>query len=304
MDDSLYENSVLTKVKEAHQRALLKPKKAAVAVVDQTCNESVQLPLWPETARGVPNGLLRSALFGVRRKGAAQYLERKPIYAAAGLNILYSGPTLDQFDLSIWEAVLHASRMQMLGDECRVTAYQLLRLVSLFDSGQNRKILNARLSRLNATALNIQIGNLSYEGSLIDSVYRDQATRQYLIRLNPKLRGLFEKDQWTALDWQVRQQLAGFPLALWLHGFYSSHAKPFAYSIETLHALCGSENADLYGFKRDLRKAFALIAKASEQHQQIFNAEFKQNIVHVTRTPSTSQAKFLKHKFNANIATL
>lgn len=287
-------NALLTLVESARQRALAKPK----VVGQDTLSNSLpaQLPFWPEPARGVPNGLLRSALFGVRRKGAARYLERQSIYAAKGLEIVYTGLALDQFDLSVWEAVLHASRLQRLGDECHVTAYQLLQLIGLSDAGTNRKILNTRLSRLNATALDIRIGHLSYEGSLIESVHRNQATRQYVIRLTPKLRSLFEKDQWTALDWLVRQQLAGFPLAQWLHGFYSSHAKPYPYSIEVLHSLCGSENSDIYGFKRDLRKAFDLIAKACELHQQVFHAEFKQGIVSVTRTPSASQSKHLLRK--------
>ena len=40
----------------------------------------VQLPIWPESTRGVPNGVLRSALFGAIKKGArpnGTYLDNK-----------------------------------------------------------------------------------------------------------------------------------------------------------------------------------------------------------------------------------
>ncbi|WP_348944391.1 plasmid replication initiator TrfA [Chitinibacter sp. FCG-7] len=265
--------------------------------IDQVPHEKLYLPLWAEIARAIPNVLLRSALFGIQYRRQPEYLERKLIFALSGTSVFYTGPSLDQFDLTVWESVLHATRARHLGDECSVTAYQLLKLIRLEDTGPNRKLLNRRLSRLNATALDIQNGALAYEGSLIDSVTRDHATRHYVIKLNPKLRYLFEKDQWTALDWELRQQLAGHPLALWLHGFYSTHAKPYAYSVDTLHSLCGSENRDPYGFKRDLRSAFALITTVAASHSQVFQATFEGNLVHVTRTPTPSQKKYLqRHK--------
>lgn len=259
--------------------------------------QKLYLPLWPELVRGIPNVLLRSALFGIHCRGLPKYVERKEIFALSDTTIFYSGPSLDQCDLTVWESVLHATRTQYLGDECRVTAYQLLKLIRLEDTGPNRKLLNRRLSRLNATALDIQKDTLAYEGSLIESVTREHDTRRYVIKLNPKLRRFFENDQWTALDWELRQQLAGHPLALWLHGFYSTHAKPYAYLVETLHRLCGSENCDPYGFKRDLRSAFALITTVAASHNQVFQAMFEGNLVHVTRTPTPSQKKSLqRHK--------
>jgi hypothetical protein len=36
----------------------------------------VQLPLWPEPVRAVPNGFLRSALFGAIAKGRRRYIDR------------------------------------------------------------------------------------------------------------------------------------------------------------------------------------------------------------------------------------
>ena len=48
---------------------------------------------------------------------------------------------------------------------------------------------------------------------------------------------LFGRDGWTGLDFDIRRQLRGKPLALWLFSFYSSHAEPFPYKVETLHEL-------------------------------------------------------------------
>src|SRR5690348_6382936 len=51
-----------------------------------------QLPLWPEPTRGVPNGVLRSALFGAIKRGKRRYMERASIASLEGITILYTGP--------------------------------------------------------------------------------------------------------------------------------------------------------------------------------------------------------------------
>ena len=42
------------------------------------------------------------------------------------------------------------------------------------------------------------------------------------------------------------------PLALWLHGFYASHAAPHPLSVEYLHKLSGSQTKRLRRFKENL----------------------------------------------------
>lgn len=208
----------------------------------------------------------------------------------------YTGVHLDQGDLDVWETVLHMARAQELGAECRVTAYRLLKELGKTDTGKNRQILDRHLSRMKATGLEVRVGSFSYEGSLIDEVYRDQATRAYVIRLNPKLKTLFEGDQFTEVDWSIRQALNGKPLAQWLHGFYASHASPFAMKVETLHRLCGSKATLLCDFKKDLRRALNAVAEASTSKGVPFSYETLGNLVHVKPTPSPSQRRHLARK--------
>lgn len=253
----------------------------------------IQLPLWPEPVRAVPNGFLRSALFGAVKKGARAYLERAEIHAQDGITIRYTGARLDQGDLDVWETVLHIVRLQALGGECRTTAYQLLKALGKTDTGKNRDTLDRRLSRMNATGLDVKVGRYSYEGSLIDEVYRDEDSRAYIIRLNPKLRALFEPDQFTQVEWAVRHAIDGHQLAQWLHGYYASHAKPFPVRVETLHKLCGSEAERMDHFREKLRKALDAVAEASEAHGQSFAYDIRGDLVHVQRTPSGPQRRHL-----------
>lgn len=198
--------------------------RGAILKTSAPVTSAVRLPFWPGPVRGVPNAALRSALFGAIRKGVRPYLERQKIHAQRDVTIRYTGARLDQGDLDVWQTVLHLTRLQALGNECRVTAYRLLKTLGKTDTGKNRDTLDRRLSRMNATGLDVKVGCCSYEGSLIDEVYRAEGSREYVIRLNPKLRAFFEHDQFTLVEWTVRHALDGKPLAQWLHGYYSSHA--------------------------------------------------------------------------------
>ncbi|AGR71126.1 trfA family protein [Burkholderia pseudomallei MSHR303] len=80
-----------------------------------------QLPLWPEPMRGVPNGVLRSALFGAIKRGKRRYMERESIACVSGVSIVYTGPRLDQSDLDVWEGALHLARVAKLGNRIDFT---------------------------------------------------------------------------------------------------------------------------------------------------------------------------------------
>ena len=259
----------------------------------------VKLPTYPELVRVVPNLVLRSALFCAgkkAKKGTRDSLERQEIHAQDGIRIIYTGSRLDQDDLDVWESVLHAVRHQAIGNQCRVTAYQLLIDQEKTDTGINRDTLNERLSRLKATAIDVTAGRYGYEGSLIDEVFRDNETRQYIIRLNPKLSALFAADQFTKVDWRVRRALGTKALAKWLHGFYASHAKPFPIKVETLLKLSGSKNLDPSSGRQTLRNALNALAKASNDNCLKFNYEITDNLVHVQKSASLTQRRHLEKK--------
>lgn len=258
--------------------------------------EMVQLPIWPEAVRAVPNGFLRSALFGAIRKGRRRYMEREELAALDGVQILYTGPRLDQGDLDVWESVLHAVRLQELGSQCRVTSYALLKLMGKTDTGKNRATLYERITRLRANAVEVRQGRYSYIGGLIAGAAKDEETQEWVIELDAKLRPLFAADQFTQVEWAVRHALDGQPLAQWLHGFYASHAKPFPLKIETLHQLCGSEATLMSDFAKTLRKALDAVTEASETHGEGFGYDIHGDLVHVEKKAQGAQRRHLAKK--------
>jgi hypothetical protein len=256
----------------------------------------VQLPAWPDAVRSVPNGMLRSSLFGMTQKGPRRYMEAEEIAAQDGVEIRYTGPRLDQGDLDVWENVLHIARTKDMGSQCRFTGYEMLKLLGMTDTGKNRETLYTRIQRLAANSVQIKQGRYTYFGSLLSEGYKDDDTRQYVVVLNPKLCVLFEADQFTQFDWDVRHALAGQQLAQWLQGYYASHAKPFPVKIETLHELCGSETIEMRKYAQTLRKALDALSGASKANDQPFSYEIRDGLVHVERTASATQRRHLAKK--------
>lgn len=269
---------------------------AAKAPVAAKAKPVVQLPLWPEPVRAVPNGFLRSALFGAIAKGRRRYIKGEDLAAVDGVTIRYKGERLDQGDLDAWQSVLHSVRLQELGSQCRVTSYALLKLMGKTDTGKNRTTLHNRIERLVANAVTVTQGRYKYIGGLIRFAAKDEETQAWVIELDENLGPLFADDQFTQVEWAVRHALDGQQLAQWLHGFYVTHAKPFPMKVETLLKLSGGENADPYSAKQKLRKALDAVAEAIAAHGEGFSYDIRGDLVHVDKRASGSQLRHLAKK--------
>ena len=247
----------------------------------------IQLPLWPEPKRGAPNAVLRGALFAAVHKDR-RYIDRELLATQDGITIRFTGKQLDQADLDVWEQALHLVRTQALGTECRFTERGFLKALGRQPGGQNVDWLRSAFARLGASLVEISDGRQTYGGSLLE-FYRDEATGRTVLVLNPQLAPFFGPTRWTQIDWEQRQQLRGKPLALWLHGFYASHAAPYPLTVAYLHKLSGSQTKRLRKFKENLAEAL----RGLEAVGAIRSFEIRDDLVHVRTVPSKSQQKHL-----------
>ena len=249
----------------------------------------IQLPLWPEPKRGAPNAVLRGALFAAIHKDR-QYMRRKELIAAQdGITIRYTGEQLDQADLDVWEQVLHLARTQALGKRCYFTAHGFLKALGRHTGTTAHEWLASAFARLGASWVEISDGRWTYLGSLIEGGVRDEDTGRYVLEINPQLAKFFGPTRWTQIDWEQRQRLRGKPLALWLHGFYASHAAPYPLTVAYLHKLSGSRTKQLKHFKQNLVRAL----RDLEAVGAIQSFEIRDELVHVRTVPSKSQQKHL-----------
>lgn len=262
-----------------------KPKKPETAPPSKV----VQLPLWPEAGRGVPNSTLRGALFAAIQGKGRRYMKREILASQRGIEIRFTGMQLDQSDLDVWEQALHLTRQHPLGTRCHFTARGFLKALGRADSGRrNHEWLKDVFARLVGCAVEITHGRVTYVGNLLEFV-RDEKTGRYVLEVNPKIADLYTAGRWTSTDWEQRRRLRGKPLALWLHGFYASHADPYPLTVEYLRTLSGSRTKGIRAFKQNLVRALREIEGACA----IRSFKIENGLVHVEAMPSKSQEKHL-----------
>lgn len=251
--------------------------------------EVVQLPLWPEPKRGVPNSVLRGALFAAVQGKGRRYLEREILASQRGITIRFTGMQLDQSDLDVWEQALHLARRHSLGTRCHFTARGFLKVLGRKTSGQHHEWLKRAFARLGSSWVEITHGSRTYFGTLIEGGTRDEDTGRYVLEINRKLAALYTPTRWTAVDWEQRRRLRSKPLALWLQGFYLSHAEPHPLSVDYLRKLSGSRTKELRYFKKNLIHAL----RDLETSGAIRSFEIRADLVHVEVVYSRSQRKHL-----------
>ena len=265
---------------------------AQVSTREEAPAPAVKLPRWPDQVRGVPNSILRCAIFGAIRRGKRAFVQRQEIASYEGVTILQTGPRLDQADLDVWEQCLHVARTGGLGLEIRFSGHGFLKAIGRGTGKSQHEWLKGALSRLMGSVVEVQDGKRAYAGQLIHHWYRDDETGRHVIVINPKIAALYGPDGWTRVELEQRLMLKGHPLAQWMHGFYSTHAQPFPMKVQTIHRLCGSEAARMDHFRSELRDALAALAEATGWTWEIDDAD----LVHVYKHPTPAQARHLIHR--------
>ena len=107
-------DALVSRIRQIAERAQQHPRAPAPKPTPQPA-KVVRLPLWPAELRTCPSCVLRSALFGVVRRGRRQYLQNQIVATWADTTLRYTGIRLDQADLDVWLTALHLSREQGLG---------------------------------------------------------------------------------------------------------------------------------------------------------------------------------------------
>ena len=154
--------------------------------------------------------------------------------------------------------VLHLFRDQDLSDAngIRFTARGFMKALGASYSGRAARSVFDSLERMRATAVIIRIGTFVYVGGLIDSFVEDEATGQYVVRINPDIAGLFGTG-YTKIEAETRRGLST-QIAQHLYGYVQSHKAtpqhPHRIGLARLQAIMGSE-ADLKKFRWKIRRA-------------------------------------------------
>lgn len=233
---------------------------AKPAAVPERQYVDVQLPLWPQEVRALPNESCRAALFTVRRATKRRTYTDEDIFIVGEGRITYTGIELRaENDELIWLQLLHYARELPLGRWIEFTPYQLCQDIGWTPSGPNYKLLRECLLRLKATALTIESTRL--EGGLAlsligDFLWRDEKGKprvRYAVQVPTEIRTWFGDSNFTRLHWEIYRSLP--PVARRVYDYAASHKDPYALRVETVYELCGSDADSVANFRKVLRRA-------------------------------------------------
>lgn len=235
--------------------------KVKKAIAIKQFQQTELMPDWSDEVRGMPNEIVRSALFNARnRNKKREHLKSAEICVIGDGTMRYTGEELRQHDEVVWLELLHLARGQAADQVIEFTPYSFCKAISWSINSKSYDRLRECLHRMQATSLSIYCKRLS-EGVSMSMIpifhWRDENGKplaRYKVMIAPQLVELFGVNYFTKIEWQQRLSLSP-GLATWLHRFYASHSAPFANKIETLMAGSGSTNVSAKSFKICLKTA-------------------------------------------------
>ncbi len=257
--------------------AAAKPKRASA------------MPAWPETLRCVPNEILRCSLFNARNRNVRR-IEDMPEHDLVVLfngRITYSGPELRQQDETVWLQLVHLARLAGPGEPVEFVPKSFLESIGWPLNSQSYNNLRKCLKRFQKTSIAIHSDRLQAGISLNmlpKFEWQDAnraALRRYRVVLPPELVELFSGGGFSRIEWQQRLALP-VGIATWLHGYYSTHRKPYPVKLQTLKDGCGVTFRD----HSDLQETVARALLALVEVGFLESFEITDGIVHVMRRES------------------
>lgn len=201
-----------------------------------------QLTLWPESERGIPNELVRCAVFAAknRKEPRAMFRATAPLVVPVigGGEVRYTGEELRQDDESVWMELVHMAK-ESRSPIVTFTPTSLIRSLQWPDNGMSYARLLTTLRRLRSASLEVysaRLGRGVSTGLIVDYAFSDKGDGKpwsvTVFRPESELLFLFDK-LYSRVNRDARLALPE-GLATWLLGFLSSHREPFGHRIDTL----------------------------------------------------------------------
>lgn len=247
---------LLTLVENMAERAKNNPRK-----LDSSQKLILQMPLWPDEIRCMPNEILRSALFNAKNRNQARRYFKNEEIAVIGqsVRITYTGEELRQNDESVWLQLIHLAKSVAIGSPVEFTAYSMVQALRLTNSKPNPNHVTRlcdSLRRMQATSLSVYSKRLG-RGISLSMIpkfeWQDESTGcrlpKWRVCVAPELVELFGDVHFTHLQWAQRLALPS-GLATWMHGYLASHRDPLPIKLSTLHKGAGCTTDTQRKFKQ------------------------------------------------------
>lgn len=255
-------------------------KNAAHAQPEKTA--PMQLPLWHDLERAMPNMIARSALFAPIARGRRAMHEGHEIASRSDTKLLYSGRQLDMADADVFMQAMEFSKRHPMGEPFTVNRAEFLRAIRRGDGKSQYEWLDSVMKRLKFTTLTINHGNQTYELSLISEWGRDKDTGEYVMMVSPKIVKMFERQEFGLINWENRFKLEKrVELAKWMQTYVASHerGKEHRISLALLHKWSGY-TGPLRQFRSKLSEALSELARLAIIQEGFFIREKDDMVVY------------------------
>ncbi len=231
----------------------------------------IQLQIWPDDVREMPNDYARSALFTVQNKTQQRAILQGSMvfHVEKAVRITYTGIELraDDDEL-VWQQVLDYAKHYPLGDPVEFNLHQLCRDLGWSINGRNYDKARMSISRLKASEVKVEnerIGrgvaiSLIREYEFIGDSDGMKGTK-YRVWIHPNLIMLFAGHTSTRITWSMYRKLT--PIARRLYDYFASHKQPFPLRLETFYNMCASSCSSTRKWKFMVRAACNELATAA-----------------------------------------
>ncbi|TAL77092.1 MAG: hypothetical protein EPN76_09555 [Burkholderiaceae bacterium] len=253
----LHESASAPEVNQARQRRAVRR------------GQDVYLPSWREATVGMPNLLLRSALFS--SSAAGETLFDAPIASQGDTVLSMTGFKLSDYDRRVFAACLNYYREDRpLSSSVdpkfvEISFWQLSRDLQVAYGANVHRAIRGSLIRLNAAHLRIRVKRQEIPmPRLIEVAFEDgyagsDTTEELLrgsdliaFRIFDSMANLFGPADWSSVSATALHDFSGLPS--WLTSFYSTHAGPYPVKFSELYKYSGV-TCETREFRRRLKVA-------------------------------------------------
>lgn len=211
-------------------------------------NGVLQLPLWSDSRRAIPNEYARSAIFTVRNKKVERRtITNKNVFVVGDCVVRYTGIELRAYDDElVWLEVLNFAKNFLLGEWIQFSRYQICTALGWSTSKFYYQKVHECLLRLKATAVSIENKRLGKGKAIafIEDYEWEDATGTRLpkcrIKIHQNMSALFGGHHFTELEWDAYTKLS--PVARRIYDYVASHRAPNPLRLDTVRNMCGSES--------------------------------------------------------------
>lgn len=174
----------------------------------------LQLPLWADLERAIPNHLARSSLFAPIARGKRKLHDKTKLASRGDVQMFVSGKQLDEADCDVFMQSIHEARRVPLGDPVFINRAEFLRAIGRNTGKRDYQWLHESFERLSFAMLSIDtkryaIGTTTKSRvmHLIDGFDHDPDRDAYTLRIDPRMLALYSNNEFALVDWDKRRKI-------------------------------------------------------------------------------------------------